>query len=102
MHVTYKGPTSREDISTEFHIRDDSDDKRPLVRLVKDRPEPVSDALGALLTAEGDDRDARLKGHKFATATDEEVREAGLEPTTTSTAPAKAGGGGTTRAGART
>jgi hypothetical protein len=63
--ITYGGPTSRDDISTEFIVREPAADgkKGKPVRFRKAVPLEVSDELAALLT--GDDAP---KGHKFEAA----------------------------------
>lgn len=107
MHVTYQGPTQREDLSTEFHVRDGEGEMHVLRQGV---PAPVSDELGSELLKDAKDRDARLKGHKFAKSTDEELKQHGLSEDDAAAEPQKPdpaiasarAGSGTTTAAART
>lgn len=87
MHVTYKGPSRRDDISTEFIVRDEGGKVHSLRKGVAT---DVPDELGSALVA-GDEE--RFKGHKFAESSDEEREEAGLEQADTAKT-ADAGGGG--------
>lgn len=71
--VTYEGPTQRDDITTEFHVRDSDGEMH---KLVEGRPyvDAPDDLVAELL--EGSDR---TKGHKFREATEDEVAAAGLK-----------------------
>lgn len=74
--ITYGGPTSRDDISTEFIVREPAEEgkKGKPVRLRKGLPLEVSDELAAVLT--GDDAP---KGHKFELVKDDETVDEALE-----------------------
>lgn len=73
--ITYGGPTSRDDISTEFIVREPTEDGRrgKPVRMRKGLPIEVSDKLAAMLTGE----DAP-KGHKFELVNDDETVDEAL------------------------
>lgn len=100
MHVTYKGPSRRDDISTEFIVKDDG----KAYTLRKGVAADVPDELGQAILSGDDDR---FKGHKFAESSDEERDEAGLEPDTAGggsggSPPPPSTQGGTAAAAART
>ncbi len=57
-NITYGGPSSRSDVSTEFHIRDEGGKMHVLVKGVA---VDVPDALAKELLSGSD----RVKGHKF-------------------------------------
>lgn len=59
--VIYRGPTSRSDLSTEFHVPDESDKMHVLY---VDQETEVPDALGKELL----DGSERTKGHEFESA----------------------------------
>lgn len=67
--VVYEGPTKKDDISNEFHVRDE-DGK--MHRLSKGEP---SDELPDSLRSELLDGSDRTKGHKFRELTDEEAKQ---------------------------
>lgn len=87
--VVYEGPTKKDDLSTEFHIRDE-DGK--MVRLAKGE---VSDELADSLRSELLDGSDRTKGHKFRELTDDEAKsyEQDSKPSSR-TARAEVGSGG--------
>jgi hypothetical protein len=91
-HVTYKGPSSRSDLTNVYSLRGE-DGAMHTLRV--DNATEVPDDVAALLL--GSDSP---KGHKFAESSDEEKRAAGV-PVDTAAAEEKTGAG-TTRAAART
>lgn len=99
--LVYTGPSAKDDISEEFHVRDE-DGK--MHRLTKGQ---VSDSLPDSLRAELLEGSDRTKGHKFTEPTDEQLEAAGVEPgeekpkarSTTSSGDAGGSGGTTTAPG---
>ncbi len=71
--ITYNGPSSKADISTEYHVRDE---KGKMVVLRLGKPTEVPDALAKELLG----GDARHKGHKFERSEDEAAASAGHAP----------------------